>query len=45
MLEFHRFFIALSVLPGIIFTMSAHLVPCSATACVGTGWGWGQGKG
>mmetsp|Transcript_9956 Transcript_9956/g.24652 ORF Transcript_9956/g.24652 Transcript_9956/m.24652 type:complete len:223 (+) Transcript_9956:552-1220(+) len=30
--EFHRFLMALSVLPGISFTIKAHFVPCSATA-------------
>mmetsp|Transcript_21215 Transcript_21215/g.54330 ORF Transcript_21215/g.54330 Transcript_21215/m.54330 type:complete len:259 (-) Transcript_21215:176-952(-) len=30
--EFHRFLMALSVRPGMSLTMSAHLVPCAATA-------------
>mmetsp|Transcript_11479 Transcript_11479/g.22226 ORF Transcript_11479/g.22226 Transcript_11479/m.22226 type:complete len:225 (+) Transcript_11479:3-677(+) len=30
--EFHRFLIALSVRPGIIFTINDHFVPCIATA-------------
>mmetsp|Transcript_31721 Transcript_31721/g.94279 ORF Transcript_31721/g.94279 Transcript_31721/m.94279 type:complete len:200 (+) Transcript_31721:537-1136(+) len=31
--EFHRFLMALSVRPGMSLTISAHFVPCSATAC------------